>query len=221
MAKERKVGTDLPETLDQVAASSFEADDIPDLDEILESLDEPSPTPTRLLKPNQLEPFVDISSIGQIRTGTACTQEFVQAATDHKLPSPRFEAIRAQFSSAFQGILCTPMATYVKAPHTYPVSWSPDGDEMRCDLQALLLGKSWRIPKGYVLRVPAIFYPNHPKAGSVIVLDLKRGEQMDGATRRRKKNLKKKNAGEKNAGEKNASEKNAGEKNAGEENEAS
>jgi hypothetical protein len=133
--------------------------------------------PEEVLKGNQLPAHFDIQRPAYARSNRTATREAVKAARDHKLQSPRFEAVRGKWSDHLQMVLLIPESKFVEGdPDLYEVSWSNDGVEMRIDLADALVPRQWATPPGMIRRVKATLYRDLPEHGSVLVLDLPGGE---------------------------------------------
>ncbi|MFZ5814467.1 MAG: hypothetical protein ACOY93_04110 [Bacillota bacterium] len=180
------------EILDENAAA-----EIPEFDEILDTYEDIEESPDEVLQHGQLPSLLDISSLGLGTANRTLTEHTKAAALENRLTSWQFEAVRVQYSASTQTMLCRPEAKYVEGrPNIAAVSWSPDGMEMRVNLQSQLISKGWRIAPGYCMRVPVTVIHRHPKAGSVFILRLKDGELMESKYRMRRK---KKESGQKPA----------------------
>jgi hypothetical protein len=133
--------------------------------------------PEEVLKGNQLPAHFDIQRPAYARSNRTATREAIKAARDHKLQSPRFEAVRGKWSDHLQMVLLIPESKFVEGdPDLYEVSWSNDGVEMRIDLADALVPRQWATPPGMIRRVKATLYRNLPEHGSALVLDLPGGE---------------------------------------------
>ncbi|MFZ5824126.1 MAG: hypothetical protein ACOY94_07350 [Bacillota bacterium] len=127
-----------------------------------------------LLKGNRQPARIRMSSPAYGRTNAEANDLFILAVADHKLQSPRFEALRIQFSDTLQAALCVPVSEYdATQPDMLKVTWSPDGTEMRCDFAYALLPKQWGVPRKMYRQVPIGLVRDLPKIGTAIVMDLR------------------------------------------------
>jgi len=179
------------------AAASNDPNSFPDLDAMLDTFQTLTPEPTRILRPGQPGPWADISAVGRVETNAACRSDLQQAAVDRKLPSTQFEALHIVFSAPFQSFMAYPLAKYKSGdPHVVKVDWSAREASARWSMQELLVAAGWATPEGFTRRVEVKFYRNHPRAGSVIVLNMKQHKLQDADSRKRqqKKNKAKQEA---------------------------
>lgn len=127
-----------------------------------------------VLKGNQTPARFKMSSPAYGRTNAAARNLFVEAAQLRKLQSPLFEALQVQFSEELQAALCFPVSIYDETQEDQlQVTWSRDGTEMRCDFAYALIPKQWGVPRKMYRWVPIGLFPDLPKIGTAIVLDLK------------------------------------------------
>lgn len=145
-----------------------------ELDDVIDGAQEEQlQLPDLNLRPGQNKPTITFSSVGHGRSNPAVLQLTGTAAKDHGLASPYFEALYARFNDAAQAITAKPVFQYDKNNrHQYPVTWSPDGKEMRCNMQALLTAKHWCPPPGKVRHVPVVMRRHHVTQGTCLIFRL-------------------------------------------------
>lgn len=162
----------MEESLAEVAASTS-MKVVSAIDEFLDTYEEVRETAESLLRPGQLVPHLDFSSLGRGESNRGCANGAKAIALDNHL-APLFGAVRVRFSKVNQSLLCTPVADYEpKQTDLARVTWSPDGTQMRVDLGTILAANGWRIPVGYVLRAEVQLVKQHPKIGSAMIIFLK------------------------------------------------
>lgn len=139
----------------------------------------------KTLKGTIQPPYFDLVSPAFGKSNTLCAELAMEAAADHGLRSPRFDAVEARFSDLLEGLLLIPVPAYdPRQPNHYEVTWSVEGKEFRIDLAYALLPKGWETPRDKRRRVPVSLHRNLPGIGTALFLNLKAG-QLQSFNRRR------------------------------------
>lgn len=139
----------------------------------------------KTLKGTVQPPYFDLISPAAGKSNTLCTQIALEAAADHNLPSPQFDAVQAKYSDEVEGMLLIPRPAFdSKQPDLYEVTWSPDGKEFRIDLAYALIPKGWEAPREKRRRIPVTLLRNLSGIGSALYLDLKASQLQPYSKRR-------------------------------------
>ncbi len=174
--------------MEEIAVSHMPMDDS-ELDKAIDSAQE-VPVSGNAVELHVLQnpPVCYASALGMVRSNTGSQLLAGVAASDHKLPSPRFGAFHVIFSDEARTAICIPKEKYESANEMhYRVTWLKDGSEWRCGMAALLKQKGWMAPVKKAYEVPVFIRRNHPKYGSCLVLWFKEAELVESEYVRRKK----------------------------------
>jgi|GEM_PF-3652733 len=171
-----------------VAAGHMEVDQS-DMDKAIETSQEVEISSEAIhLHIMQNPPVGYASAVGLIRSNTASHLFAVVAASDHKLPSPRFGAFEVTFSDVMQTATCIPVERYDKNNRKHcKVTWSKEGDEWRCEMAPLLIQKGWMPTVKKALTIPITIRRHHPKVGTAIILWFRNAETVDSDYVKKKK----------------------------------
>lgn len=152
-----------------VARMNFSKDEA---DQVIDSATEvKGERPDLELGLNQHEPEISFSTLGIGRGNTAARKLTAMAASDHKLPSPLFEALEVRFSDSTQAATCVPVQHYdSNNEHHAPITWSRNGREFSVEMKRTLENKQWMVPIGQRRLVKMSIRPHHPVKGTTLIL---------------------------------------------------